>query len=305
MSDADVKKTEYDLLTEQTQSQNARIASLLAVVLLFFYWITPKLNFGGMGVVALMTLLSLFLILLFTVHTSRAIVSLKAKFVHLILSAMCAAPFLINPKFPSPIVGLRMLLMMWFAISIGVLLAHIVKEIKILLPISVTLALVDLYVVFGGGMITQAIKQNDPAAQEMMKRFTVSLPKTHTPRGAAPMELMIGFADFLFIGLFFACFTQFKIPSQRTMWVMIGFLTAYMIFVAITGIPLPALVPIAIVVLGMNLKHFKYERSEAFALLYAGLIVVSVLGGMTYRNSKKIVQPPMNPSEIARPVRIK
>ena len=100
------------------------------------------------------------------------------------------------------------------------------------------------------------------------------------------MDLVIGFADFLFIGLFFACFTQFKIASQKTMWVLIGFLTAYMIVVAVTATPLPALVPIAAVILGMNLKHFKYERSEAFALLYAGLIVVSVLGWFAYSSVK-------------------
>jgi hypothetical protein len=52
-----------------------------------------------------------------------------------------------------------------------------------------------------------------------------------------------------------------------------------MLAVALTGISLPALVPIAVVVIGMNIRRFRYERSEAFALLYAGLIVAAVLAG--------------------------
>ncbi|HEV2472271.1 MAG TPA: hypothetical protein VGS41_06375, partial [Chthonomonadales bacterium] len=40
---------------------------------------------------------------------------------------------------------------------------------------------------------------------------------------------------------------------------------------------LPALVPIAVVVIGAHWRRFKYERSEAFALLYAGIIVVAAL----------------------------
>ena len=63
-----------------------------------------------------------------------------------------------------------------------------------------------------------------------------------------------------------------------------GLLVVYMGVVAIFGTPLPALVPIAAVVIGMNLKRFKYERQEAFAMLYAGLILLGVLGFMMFKS---------------------
>ena len=52
-----------------------------------------------------------------------------------------------------------------------------------------------------------------------------------------------------------------------------------MFVVAFKELALPALVPIAVVVIGMNLRRFRYERSELFALLYAGIIVAVVVGG--------------------------
>ena len=96
------------------------------------------------------------------------------------------------------------------------------------------------------------------------------------------MQLAVGFADFLFIALFFACFQRFGIPSRRTFQVLGGVLAFYMLLVALTGLPLPALVPIAVVIIGMNLRQFRYERSEGFALLYAGLIVAAVAGGFYF-----------------------
>ncbi len=98
------------------------------------------------------------------------------------------------------------------------------------------------------------------------------------------MQLAIGFADFLFIATFFTCFARFGVRSRNTFYVLCGLLTGYMLFVAWKGIDLPALVPIAIVVIGMNLRHFRYTREELFAMLYAGLIVVAVLGFMVWRS---------------------
>ena len=98
------------------------------------------------------------------------------------------------------------------------------------------------------------------------------------------MQLAIGFADFLFIATFFTCFARFGVRSRHTFYVLCVLLTGYMLFVAQTGIAMPALVPIAVVVIGMNVRHFRYSREEWFAMLYAGLIVVSVLGFMMWRS---------------------
>ena len=144
------------------------------------------------------------------------------------------------------------------------------------------LALVDFYVVFGGGLVTQA-QQGSPMAQAAMKSLTVGLPTVQkNAANALPMPV-VGFADYLFIALFFACFAKFGIPARRTFFVLAGVLSLYMLYVLATGTPLPALVPIAAVIISMNLRRFRYERAEAFALFYAALIILAVFGFIAWR----------------------
>src|SRR5206468_3170875 len=114
-----------------------------------------------------------------------------------------------------------------------------------------------------------------PVARAFMNAMTAPLSTTQAKLGAAPLQLAAGFADFLFIAVFFACFAKFGIPSKRTFTALVGTLSVYMLAVFYTGSPLPALVPIAAVIIGMNARRFKYARDEAFALLYAGLIVAA------------------------------
>lgn len=251
------------------------------------------------SVVVLMTLVSLVLMLVFTVRVARSLVSRRALAINFILASILTLPRVLIPvlatRFPTwsgwPLIdgqferylrllqhveGLDGLIMMWFAACIGVGLSRLIREMKMLLPISVVLAMVDMYVVFGGGLVTQVTSGKAPIAMAAMRALTVKLPTMHLTRGAAPMQLAIGLADFLFIALFFACFKKFGVAAWNTFIVMCGVLSVYMLIVAYKDLPLPALVPIAVVVVGMNLRQFRYERSEGFALLYAGIIVAVV-----------------------------
>lgn len=231
------------------------------------------------------TFASLFLILLFTVSLARVVHTGRE---WLALTAVCAA-FIFIPSLRGMaryLHGLDGLMMAGLAVAAGVLISQLMKEMKILLPVAVMLALVDIYVVFGGGLVTQATTGRNPQAQKMMKALTTNLPTTQAKRGAAPLQLAVGFADFLFIALFFACFRRFSISSKRTFTALATVLALYMLVVAFTGTPLPALVPIAAVVIALNFRYFKYERSEMFALLYAGLIVLALFSYLMYVSRK-------------------
>ena len=48
-----------------------------------------------------------------------------------------------------------------------------------------------------------------------------------------------------------------------------GPLSAYMLLVHFSGLSLPALLPLAVVMLALHWRYFQYSRSEVFALLYA------------------------------------
>jgi hypothetical protein len=286
-------------------AREGRLALGIAGLYLLFWQLVSFIP-GHMTAVVITTLISLLLVLLFTVRAARALCSPKALVVTtLVAGALTIPPLLVmlfsqlHPGWggwhalapllaviflPQRIPGLSGLLMILFAACIGVWLSRILREVKILLPIAVVLALVDMYVVFGGGLVTQAQSGRAPVARAAMHALMVSLPTTQPKGGAAPMQLAVGFADFLFIALFFASFVRFGIPARRTFSMLYSALALYMVFVAmpqllgLTDLALPALVPIAVVVIGMNLRQFRYDRSEAFALLYAGLIVAAVAG---------------------------
>lgn len=258
-----------------------------------------------MAVVSITTLLGLLIQLIFTVRLARSISSTTSLVANLALSALLSLPMLVTalflPRFPAwhgwrslvPLLsgyvtlyrhvpGLRGLCIIWLASSIGVAISRVVREMKMLLPVAVALALVDTYVVFGGGLVHQATHGTSEAAASAMQALTVPVAPARTPiSGAAPMQLTVGFADYLFTALFFACFARFGIPSRRTFWLLYGALALYSVTVFLgKAEALPALVPIAVVVIGANAKRFKFERSEAFALLYAALIVLLLSGGL-------------------------
>lgn len=284
---------------------SAALKQLYGAVLayMFFWQITPRVPTDQMLVVGFTTLLSLLLVLLITVSLAQSLRTTKSLGINLAVSGLLTTPLVLLPvlatRFPewtawrivgpwygaylravAGIWGLNGLLLIWLATCSGVWVSRLVKELKILFPIALVLALVDLYVVFGGGLVTQATSGNAPVATAAMQALTVRLPAPHASRGAVPMQLAVGFADFLFIGLFFACFARFGVPSRATFYVLCATLVLYMYVVFQFGVALPALVPIAVVVIGMNLRAFRYARSELFALLYAGLLVVAILGGL-------------------------
>lgn len=294
----------YFPMTAAASQRNAGAAVVTALAYIALFFITPRLPFSQATVVTA-TLFLLALSLLFVVLTARALRTPRSLAVNTLISGALALPSILLPilfaRFPTwtgwkevlqsysgvartiaYVPGLRGLLVIWLAACVGVWISRLLREMKILLPIAVVLACMDLYVVFGGGLVTQANTGKAPVAQAAMSALSVHLPKVPGSRGAAPMDLSVGFADFLFIALFFACFARFGIPSRNTFLVLCGVLVSYLAVVYWFGIALPALVPIAVVVVGMNLRAFRYERSEAFALLYAGLIVAVVLGGLFY-----------------------
>ncbi len=266
---------------------------------LLFWPMVRAIPSGSLALVALTTLVSLLLILLFTVCMARAIRSPRAIALNLTLSLLLVLPTVVpllvhlNPAWPGwgtllpywkaytmryrAVSGLDTLTLIWLAASLGVAISRLVREFKLLLPMGVALAMVDLYTVFGGGVVDTAISGKSTVARVAMSALTAQLPTMQPKNGAAPFVLNIGFADFLFIAVFFACFARFDVPSRQTFQVLFVTLFLYMAVVFLGGPALPALVPITAVVIGMNWRRFRYERSEAFALLYVGLILGAAL----------------------------
>jgi hypothetical protein len=287
-------------------SRDALYAALTAAAYLMFLEIVARIPTDNLQAILATTLASLLFTLFFTVYMARGLRSILAISVVGLVSLLLIAPSVAIPVlirmhpewqgWPGVVPhykayrlalnwlpGVDGLLMVACAVSIGVLISRVVKEYKMLLPIAVVLAVVDMYVVFGGGLVTQAVSGNDVPAK-LMSSLTVKLPTVHPARGAMPMQLEMGFADYLFIGLFFACFAKFEAPSRQTFMVLCCVLAGVMLFVGVLQVALPALVPIAIVVLGMNIRRFQFARDELFAMLYAGIIVAVIIAALVLKS---------------------
>ncbi len=301
-----------------------RFAALTAAFYLLFLEIVARIPGGHIGLILGTTLASLLYTLVFTVYMARGLRSTGSLCTVGLVSVLLIAPSVVvpvliklHPEWPlwaglgpyykhyrlalQYLPGVDGLLMVTCAVSIGVLISRVVNEFKMLLPIAVVLAIVDMYVVFGGGLVTQAQNGNDVPAR-LMSSLTVKLPTVHPATGALPMQLELGFADFLFIGLFFACFVKFGAPSRRTFGVLCCTLAGVMLFVALLDVAVPALVPIAVVVVGMNLRRFKFARDELFAMLYAGIIVAVIILALVIRSHSRrraVPSGPGNPASAA------
>ena len=297
-------------------ARDMRFAAITAATYLLFLEIVARVPGGHIGMILATTLVSLLYTLVFTVYVARALRTLvsvvlvgMASFVLIAPSVIIPLLIRLHPEWSfwvrvgpyflhyraalHAVPGVDGLLMVSCAVSIGVLISRIVREFKMLVPIAVVLATVDMYVVFGGGLVTQAENGNDVAAK-LMNSLTVKLPTIHPATGALPMQLELGFADYLFIGLFFACFVKFGAPSRQTFQVLCCTLAGVMLFVGLQSVEMPALVPIAAVVLGMNIRAFKFARDELFAMMYAGIIVAAIIVilAVRSRNAQYPVRPP-------------
>ena len=272
-----------------------------ALLYLVFFRVSTLLPFTVTSTI-FVTLASMVLMLVFTVRVARALIAPRLLTLNCLLAAVFALPLVGFPIllwfFPTwggwpqvgpiymhytgllrHVMGLKELLVIWLAASMGVGISRLIREMKLLLPAGIALGLVDLMAVFSNvGVVNQAITGKSQLAQVAMTALTVKMPATHATSGSPPLQLQIGFADFLFIALFFACFKRFGVSAWNTFVVLCAVLSLYMLIVAFTATALPALVPIAVVVIGMNLRQFRYDRSEAFALLYATLIIGASAG---------------------------
>ncbi len=283
--------------------KDAIYALLSAMGYVLLQLLIVRLRVANSVLLYCLSIVSLLATVAYTVAFARSLKPVRIQIYSLLIAAAVILPFMLLPyaRFTSvqqlqvakrvygvywatfqAVPGLRGVLVISLAAAVGVVLSRTIREVKLLLPVAIVLALVDIYVVFGGGLVSQANSGKSPVAAAAMQSLTVSL----TPHASAtlqvPPPLAVGFADYLFIALFFACFSRFHLPASKTFMVLCAILSVYMLVVAIGNLDLPALIPIAAVVIGSNVSVFRYRRDEAFALLYAGLLVIVILLGLAF-----------------------
>lgn len=188
-------------------------------------------------------------------------------------SAVVFAGFLLMFSSTSPavpkvvargLVAIQQLSLMSLAAFLGCTVSHIVREPNLLLPVAMVAALVDYWNVNLGPL--GHFIENKPSV--------VSAVAVHMPSPVPGIPaMMVGMGDFVFLAMYFAILFRFGMNVRGTFWLGYVVLTASMLFVLKAGV-LPALIPMGIVVIVANARHFKLSREEKVAVLYAAVLVL-------------------------------
>lgn len=185
-------------------------------------------------------------------------------------------------------------LLTW-CLGLGGLLATMIREKNMLLPIAIFLAGFDVFLVLTPAGPTKYVVENRP---EILQAVAYQVPSVGT---AAPLAY-IGPADFLFLGAFFIALFRFEMRTKRTFYWMVPTLIAYLLTVVLFGGvrlggialgALPALVPIGLCVMLTNAREFKLSRDEKLATLLVGLLAIGIVAFGATRPA-----PPSEPTNV-------
>lgn len=200
-------------------------------------------------------------------------------------------------------------LVVW-CFGLGALIASLLKDKNLLLPVAVFLAGFDVFLVTYPLGTVQQVLQKQP---EIFTSVAYSVPKAAEAGQAVGVNIgaYVGPADFIFLSMFFVCLFKFAMRTRQTLPWMVGALLVYLFVVLLFGDSklgpislgaLPALLPIGLVVLLVNLPEFKLKRDEWAGTAVVGLLAIGLaVFGVNAAANKKPVSPPAPAPSAAAP----
>jgi uncharacterized RDD family membrane protein YckC len=182
-------------------------------------------------------------------------------------------------------------LLLW-TFCLGTLLALFLKDKNLLVPMTIFLALFDIWLVFAPeGVANQATHGNRKMVSEILNRggYQIPAPAAVSHNGFASPLAVVGPADWLFLAMFFVALYRFRMRTVQTAVWMTPVLAAYLMIVLFfrdSSIgpfklgALPALLPIGAVILLVNWREFKLTKDEVRATI---VLCVGAFAIMTWR----------------------
>lgn len=171
-------------------------------------------------------------------------------------------------------------LLIWTT-GLGALLASMIKDRNILIPVSIFLVAFDIFLVFTPNSPMHRIMAANP---EYLSTIAVKLPQV----GSVQPFAYIGPADFLFMGMFFVALYRFNMETKKTALWTIAAILAYLLLSFFTK-SLPLMVPIGLTVLIVNWKHFRMTKSEIGSTAVIGVICAGLVSFAVWRASQSAI----------------
>jgi len=271
-------------------------AALTAAILFAAYVVlrllAPHLRVGPAGAATLVGTVVFLLLSLATVATaSRVPLSWQAE---LAAMAMGACLWFLGGSERTGLLSDCALL--FSALPLGRLISRGIRDPNLLVPIGAVAAVVDVWGVNLHGPVSQIMEK----APEAAHRFVTHVPAFGPPQLGAPQFVaIIGLGDFVFLALFFACVHRFRLNFGGAA-ICSAVLALVGLTIALLVLPMPGLPFIALGVLLPNVRHFHFERSEKFALLYGGLFLMVCLGLATAWMHHALPKPAHAPPRVGR-----
>lgn len=180
--------------------------------------------------------------------------------------------------------GISGYFLMLGAVGLGALVSWVIREKNLLVPAVPLAAAIDVLTVLApGGVVRQMVEK----APEVVEKASVAITAAPAAVGEVARVMpvaLIGVGDFVFLTLYLTCLYRFGLRVRATAIGLFLVLWLYLMVVAFGVVPsLPGLVPMAIVVLGVNWREFQLSRQEKVASLLTVGMVLGLIGWLFWR----------------------
>jgi hypothetical protein len=144
----------------------------------------------------------------------------------------------------------------------------LIRDRNILLPAGTFAAFADYFMV-RFGTVHHAL-QSEPGTK-LVQAMSAHVPAVHVSLSATTM----GMADFLFLAFFFACARRFDMNFRGTFVTLTVLLSLLLFFMPLLK-AFPAVAPMALGFVLVNIRYFKLTRAE----IHATALVFCLLSGL-------------------------
>lgn len=196
-------------------------------------------------------------------------------------------------------------LITWCA-GLGALLASVLKDRNLVVPVALFLAGFDVFLVTYPLAPTRAVVEKAPQVLESVGYNLPSVAVQGSEKVGLPDLATVGPADFFFLFMFFVCLHKFGLRSKPTLIGTIIALVLYLLVVLLFGDQrlgpislgaLPVLLPIGAVFLAVNAREFKMNGEEKALTAIVALIALG-LGWFGVNAASKAKASPTAPSPL-------
>ncbi|CUU05591.1 hypothetical protein GBSOP10_104322 [Armatimonadetes bacterium GBS] len=170
------------------------------------------------------------------------------------------------------------------AVGLGAIVSWVIREKNLLVPAVPLAAAIDVLTVLAPeGAVRQIVEK----APEVVEKASVAITAAPSVAGEVARVMpiaLIGVGDFVFLTLYLTCLYRFGLRVRATAIGLFLVLWLYLMVVAFGVVPaLPGLVPMALVVLGVNWREFQLSRQEKVASLLTVGMVLGLIGWLFWR----------------------